>query len=298
MSSAVWLTISSFRNDQQIAALLEKAHGEGNPFQKILVVDSLGTQHIPELIHSRGWRDVTYVTYPRNLGSGENLRERLRLAADAGADFAYALNHDASLDFGLVKKLLQATAKLDRPGAVYPLAYFSAAGRYNLTGTRELPLHRRLVAQAPDQPLIDVFWSSSNGALYALEPVRKGILPWEAMWMGWEDLEYGWQLFSRGYRQVIASDAVFPDNAEYRQSSLGSTVDKPPWRTYYFIRNLMLAVRRTRPRPLFYAAVYYRFAAEAMMICLARDSKAERLRLLWRGMLDGFRGREDAGLLP
>jgi GT2 family glycosyltransferase len=141
-----------------------------------------------------------------------------------------------------------------------------------------------------------VFWSSSNGALYSLEPARKGILPWEAMWMAWEDLEYGWRLFDKGYRQVIVRDAVFRDNNEYARSGLGNITDKPPWRSYYQIRNLILAVRRSRRRPLFYAVTFYRTVLEGLLILLVRSDKRKRLRLLWSGIVDGIKGVEGQNL--
>jgi GT2 family glycosyltransferase len=218
------------------------------------------------------------------------LAHRLQIAADSGADYAYAMNHDSQFHPEVVSKLADACSADPSLGAAYPLSLFTSVGRYNLTGTRELPLSRKLVRNVNEQPLIDVFWSSSNGAIYSLDPIRKGILPWDAMWMGWEDLDYGWRLFDHGYRQVIVRDAVFKDNNEYTQTNLGSVTDKPPWRTYYLMRNLILAVRRSRNRPLYHAVTAYRAFLEASLILGIRKNKAERLRLLTRGIIDGIRG--------
>jgi GT2 family glycosyltransferase len=289
----IWLVISSFRNDEQVIGIIDQVHKSApDLFEQILVVDSNGTGRMPELIHQRGWIDVEYRTYEKNLGSGGNLAERLRIAAAAGADYAYAVNHDGHVDPDVVRALLQAAAAITNLGAAYPLGYFISVGLYNLTGTRELPLPRKLVRSVRQGPLINVFWSSSNGALYSLEPARKGILPWEAMWMAWEDLEYGWRLFDKDYRQVIVRDAVFCDNNEYAQSGLGNITDKPPWRSYYQIRNLILAVRRSRRRPLFYAVVIYRILLESGLILLVRSDKRKRLRLFWSGIVDGIHGVE------
>src|SRR5258708_8410887 len=177
-------------------------------------------------------------------------------------------------------------------GARYPLSYFTATGRYNVTGTRELPWSAKLVPGVPKSPLLDVFWSSSNGALYSMNPVRRGIVPWEALSMGWEDLEYGWSLFDHGYRQVIVCDAIFRDNYEYTPWKLGNVAQKPAWRTYYQIRNLILAIRRTRSRPLYYLVAAYRFMLECGLILLVRKNKWKRLRLVCIGAGDGIRGGE------
>jgi GT2 family glycosyltransferase len=219
------------------------------------------------------------------------LCERLRIAAEGGADYAYALNHDGNFVAGVVSALLKAVEPLENLGAAYPLSYLTSAGAYNLTGTRELPLPAKLVPSRPSASLIEVFWSSSNGALYSMEPVRRGIVPWSSMWMAWEDLEYGWRLSSNGYRQVIVCDAVYADNYEYKRAWFGRTVDKPAWRTYYNARNLLLAIRRSRKQPRYYAVGASRLLLEFGLILLARDSKWERIKLLVTGAVAGLRTR-------
>jgi GT2 family glycosyltransferase len=290
----VWLAISSYRNDQAVMRILEQAHGsERGNVERVVVVDSEGTGAIPRLIEERGWNDVTYQNYGYNLGSGANLRERLRIAAEGGADYVYALNHDGDFVAETLGKLLEAAESIPNLGAVYPLGYMQRVGRYNLTGTREWPLPAKLTLKAPSEALIEAHWSSSNGALYSTRPAQEGVLPWGMMWMGWEDLEYGWRLSDHGYRQLIVRDAVFRDRYEYRKGRFGPAVDKPAWRTCFFARNLMLAIRRTRNRPTYYAVAAYRFAREAAVILLARREKRARLAALWRGIADGVETRID-----
>jgi GT2 family glycosyltransferase len=288
----VWLVISSYQNDDDVIRILDQVQSFGGDlFERILVVDSMGSGSIPSLLVDRGWGHVVYRSYPHNLGSGANLCERLRLAAEGGADYAYALNHDGYFDPQVFRALLNAATPLENLGAAYPLGYLITVKRFNLTGTRELPLPAKLVASPPQDTTIDVFWSSSNGALYSTAPAKHGILPWSAMWMGWEDLEYGWRLFDSGYRQVMVCDAIYSDNYEYKQTWLAQTTDKPAWRTYYNFRNLILAVRRSRNRSLFYAVVIYRILMELALIVLVRDFKFARLRSLYRGVFAGVTER-------
>jgi GT2 family glycosyltransferase len=108
------------------------------------------------------------------------------------------------------------------------------------------------------------------------------------MWMGWEDLEYGWRLFDHGYRQMIVCEAVYRDNYEYQETWVGKTIDKPVSRTFYTFRNLILAIRRSRSRPSFYVVAIYRMLLELMLIVLVRDSKWPRLRNLCKGVWSGF----------
>jgi len=289
VSPKVWLVISSYQNDRDVIRILDHVHSLATQvLEHILIVDSHSTGAIPAHLSEHGWQHVTYRSYDHNLGSGGNLCERLRLAAEGGADYAYAINHDGGFDPEVATTLLKAAVQLPDLGAAYPLSFLTSAGSYNVTGTRELPLPSRLVSSPPSDALIDVFWSSSNGALYSMTPVRKGLLPWPVMWMGWEDLEYGWRLSDNGYRQVIVRDAVYRDNYEYQQRWFSRMIDKPAWRTYYSFRNLFLAIRRSRNRPSFYAVAAYRALLECGLILLARDNKTRRLGRLSRGVIDGL----------
>lgn len=290
----VWLVISSYRNDAEVVALLDRVRPlVPGFFAHVLIVDSTGTGAIPELLESGAWSHITYSSYDCNLGSGANLCERLRIAAEAGADYAYAVNHDGNVDPDVVSALLKVAGSSENLGAVYPLGLMTNARLYNMTGTRELPLPAKFVSTPPSTRLLDVFWSSSNGALYSLKPARQGLLPWHAMWMGWEDLEYGWRLKDHGYRQVMVSRAIYRDDHEYVETWVGTTVDKPAWRTYYCFRNLLFAIRRSRNRPLYYAVVTYRMAIECLLIFLVRDSKWKRLREVAAGVVDGLMSSPD-----
>jgi hypothetical protein len=276
----VWLCISSYHDDDAIRASIENVLSQPRIFERILVVDSKGTGVIPKLIRDRDWSDVEYYSADTNLGSAGNLSKRLELAAQSGVDYAFTVNSDTSVDVEVVKTLLNAATKIERPGAVYPLSYFEAANAYNLTGISELALRARRVRSVPEQALIDVHWSSSNGALYALEPVSSGLSPRAELWMGWEDLEYGWQLSDHGYRQVIVIAARFKDSEEYKTVAGVSVVDKPVWRSYYSSRNLIHVVMNTRPSFKFIVLLVVRLAAEVVASATIRSN---RLSTLSRG---------------
>lgn len=298
MSEKVCLAISSFRSDDAICALLETAQVlVPSVFCHVLVVDSLGTGKIPALIEERGWRSVSYHSANVNLGSAGNLARRLELAASSDADYVYALNHDGDLSGHTVAALLAGARKVDRLGAAYPLRILSNRnGTYDVTGASRLLLPTRSRKSPPDTALLDVYWGSSNGTLYALEPVRAGLSPWGDLWMGWEDLGYGWLLRQNGYRQVIVRDAPFHDSYEFQKMASGTrralfVTQKPAWYAYYTTRNLILIGRRLQPRWDVHASFGCRIAIEWGTTALFRPPRAERLRLMARGMLDGLRGR-------
>lgn len=293
---AVCLAISSYRNDDAVIALLERAL----PlvpllFSSVLVVDSEGTGVVARVIQERGWTAVVYHSASTNLGSAGNLALRLSMASESGADFAYALNHDGELNEETVKNLVSSAAHVPDLGAAYPLRALSNLGmRYDLTGTRAFPMRRVSSATPPPDHVTEVTWGSSNGTLYALAPVRKGLLPWSDLWMGWEDLGYGWLLALHGYRQIIVRDAVFRDPYEFRKvggrESALHVSDKAAWYVYYSTRNLILINRRL-PKPWYIRGLTgVRIVLDGAATLLVRTQKRDRLKLLARGIVDGARG--------
>ena len=303
------LAVSTYRYDEAVLTLLEGARKDAalELFERVLVVDSIGTGRMPAELAARFGSQVQYHAADRNLGSAGNLALRLQLAADAGADVVYAVNHDGSVERATVTRLFQAACELGatsatpRFGALFPLRRLThRQGRYDLTGRWSFPVPSRLHAEKPREPLLEVYWSSSNPALYALAPVREGLTPWGDLWMGWEDLGYGWLLHRHGLKQYVVTDAVTDDGYELRPVA-GSSVyisDKPAWYAYYAARNLVLVTKRVRPGPLRALAVASRIALEAGDTVVARRDKRARLSYLAHGVADGLRGRTGKWRLP
>ena len=134
------LTLSkecSYWNDADVTKILEQVHAnEELIFSRILVVDSEGIGAIPLLPKNRRWNQAAYRSYDHNLGSGANLRARLMIAAEAGADYACAFNHDGRVDPKVASGLLRAVKPIEDLVAAYPLSLLMTMGLYNVTGTR------------------------------------------------------------------------------------------------------------------------------------------------------------------
>lgn len=297
---SVCLAISSFRNDESVLALLETAI-RSEYFDEILVVDSLGTGALPTALAERNWTDrVVYENHAENLGSAGNLARRLELAAERNHDWVYAVNHDGEVDARVVRELVRWGEHLpDNFGAIYPLRYLTGRRRYDLTGTAPIPTPFFGPKRRPSKPFVKTYWSSSNGALYALEPVRRGKLPWADLWMGWEDLGYGWLLHREGYRQVIVTTVQIDDTYEYTEMAPHITVAaKPSWYAYYQARNMVLVTRRLRAGLPYRAAATARILLEFAVTTAFRSNKTERYGLLIRGIYDGIRNRSGKWRLP
>lgn len=290
----VVIAISAFRSDPSIVSLLEKLFAPGEQaFGQVIVVDSLGDGALEATIARAGWA-VLYHNADRNLGSAGNLALRLRLAAQTDADWCFAINHDGSIDRDMIRALVAKGSSEPRVGAVFPKRVFTDRGHTVFAPHRSVFAMPRVARRSRNRMSDEVAWDSSNGALYALRPIREGVVPWGDLWMGWEDLAFGWCLSNASWRQLRCDAVEFADNYEYEQVRLFGKpfyiARKPSWYAYYVIRNLMLFARRSRSGARGWRLVGSRLCREVVLTLLYRTEKMHRLRLLGRGFLDGLAG--------
>lgn len=298
---SVVVAIASFKNDESVLALVERIKPILSSLAGVIVVDSIGTGTFPEKARSAGFsQDVEYHCFPENLGSAGNLHRRLTIAAATGAQYVYAVNHDGDVSIDALERLLVCASEGAGPiGAVYPLRRMTQRGdAFDVTGRRRFPFRAERISRPPDTALLPVFWSSSNGALYGLDPVRDGVVPIAELWMGYEDLAFGWSLHRAGYRQYTATSVQIDDSYEYRQTSAGYVTDKASWYSYYQVRNLLTAARLTG-QPLWVRALaWVRVLAEVPVTVLLRPEKTTRLTYLAAGLGDAVRRRLGKWRLP
>lgn len=299
----VVLAISAYRSDDAVIGLLRGVFVSGaEPFGVVIVVDSLSSGRIADEIKRQGW-PVWFENAETNLGAAGNHARRMAMAATCDAEWCYTVNHDGEVDPVAVNRLLETARGQDRVGAVYPSRWYPNRGGTWDTGQRSLvPMPLRGRREPPGRDGEELTWSSSNGALYSLAPVRTGLTVWADLWHGWEDMGYGWLLHRHGWRQLQSRDAIFNDTMEYRAVRLLGRViyitDKPAWYAYYHLRNLILVTRRNRRGVLGYLYVLTRAAQEVLITVLWRSECRTRLRLLWTGARDGLAGRADKGPVP
>lgn len=285
-------------------ALLGKVFADGVPrFAAVIVVDSLSDGTLAADIARAGW-PVRYENAAVNLGSAGNLARRLELAAEQDADWCFAINHDGMFDPAMIETLVaRGSGAGARVGAVYPKRIWldrrGTSGRPH-TSVFNMPTHGSAGESAPASDV--VAWDSSNGALYGLAPIRAGVRPWADLWYNWEDLAYGWQLSEAGYSQHFCADALYLDDYEYQRVRLLGRqfyiTRKPPWATFYIVRNLILIVRRTGGGAKAWSFLARRFTREVALAILFRDRKAKRLSCILEGARDGFAGRTGKRRVP
>ena len=300
------IAISSFRSNAEAKSLVSKIVHECWPCEYILVVDSFGTGEFEEFISSIDVADrILYFNNDVNLGSAGNLHKRLVWANELGMDFVLALNHDAEITHSVYIALSKNADKLSNIGALYPLRYRKGKKLYDLSGEKVLSIGVHGSTSRPTRELIEVFWSSSNGALYSTEPLRRvdKLCPDASLWMGWEDYLYGLQLRDAGYRQCIVTSAETVDNYEYKTVNLSMVsrpvADKPMWYSYYDPRNLILIAFYRIHSPALTVRILFRVFLGLLLVPFKfKRQKKMAVMFYLAGIRDGVRNAAGKWKLP
>ncbi|MDD2719905.1 MAG: hypothetical protein PHH47_01180 [Gallionella sp.] len=302
----VAIAISSFRTNSSAMALVRKITAEKWPCEYILVVDSLGTGEFEAFIASNGLTGrVLYFNSSVNLGSAGNLSKRLLWGCELGMDHVLALNHDAEITLQIYKTMLDRVDAHPRTGALYPLRHLAGKGVYDFTGQKVFTLTAAGTVEKPSDEFVEMAWSSSNGALYAMEPLRgeQAICPDASLWMGWEDYLYGLQLKDRGYSQWVVTDAETVDSYEYKAvgfSPAGKTIaDKPMWYGYYDARNMILIAMHRLKSPVLTVFVLFRVLLAMTLVPFKfKNDKWRATSYCLAGIWDGLRNVSGKWKLP
>ena len=302
----VAISISCFKSNNEARQLLTKIVSEGWECERILIVDSLGTEEFDKLISKFCLIDkVLYFNSEFNLGSAGNLNKRLIWANNLDMDFVLALNHDAIITHSVYNELISYTRRTEKIGALYPLRYLKQRGVYDLSGKNYFP--RSVVGSTirPNSDIIDVYWSSSNGALYSTKPIRdlNSIYPDKNLWMGWEDYLYGLQIHKMGYSQLIITKAETIDNYEYKNINIFSKnkifSDKPIWYCYYDPRNLLLIAKNRLKSPILFIYILLRILLGIIIIPIKyKNNKKMALKYYLFGIRDGLLNIDGKWILP
>lgn len=290
----IGVAISSFKSDDDAINLIQRILSESWPIDGIIVVDSMGEGRISSFLSENNIPNTTYHNFDYNLGSAGNLHNRLELASQRDWDFVLALNHDALVTKSTLLAQIEHIA-LPQLGALYPLKFFPEKAFYDYSGTKEVGPWRAFgPKELPEEAIIPHIWSSSNGALYSLEPVRKGISPNKNLWFGWDDYLYGLDLRKSGYKQYVVTKAVCEDNYEFESMKLGPVTmklsAKPAWYHYYRTRNLWWISIYLHPSPLRLCRILVRTVAESFSICLGWEKHEKLLALKYQftGLMHGI----------
>ena len=280
---------------RQIDALLRQTR----PLQEIIVVDNASTDGTGAALAER-YPQVTVLRMPENLGAAGAWAAGLSYAAlKKRHHWVWTFDDDSVPPPDALESLLSGIG--DPGNTDTAIGMVAPVPVHRETGTSYLPFLWRDGFVKPSAELVgQPMWFAdmviASGCLVGRDVVEKIGLPRADFFMDFFDFEYCLRVRSHGYKIAIVNsvklDHEIGDAREIRL--LGSTrlwTNQPPYREYYFSRNLTYLAWWLYPNRSTKRSAARYLASRGVRVLLFSTKKLPCLMRMLQGFHDGLRGR-------
>lgn len=212
------------------------------PRVRVVVVDNASTDDSVARIRE-AMPQAELIANPVNGGFAQGNNVGTRLLMEAGADYIWLLNNDATADPASLKAMIAKAEADPRVGSVGSMIFHAhAPTQVQARGGGPVSLwtgHTRLAIDTSTR--VD-YITGASVLLRSKALAEVGLLD-ERYFFQWEDADLGFRLREKGWRVVVA------DDAKVWHEGGGSDPGLSPFRVKHHARGLVLFLRRHAPLP-------------------------------------------------
>lgn len=269
------------------------------PLQEIVVVDNASTDGTSAMLAER-YPPVTVLRMPENLGAAGAWAAGLSYAAlERGCDWVWTFDHDSVPEANALESLLAGFQELGdlvkEVGMAVPMPV------HRETATQYPPLLWRdgfvkPSAEQMRQPVWFADMAIASGSLVRREVVQEIGVPRADFFMDVFDFEYCLRIRSQGYKIAVISRAeMLHEVGNTRNVNFPGCsrlwINQPPWREYYFSRNLAYLAWRLYPNLATKISIARYLAGRLAGVLLFSSNGPACAMKAIQGVGDGLRGR-------
>ena len=236
----------------------------------------------------------------RGLGYAHNLG--IRKALEGGAEAVLILDQDTLPEVDMVSVLAEALVSSNTPDSHVAAVGARYVGVQNshpsfFVQFRRFRFKKCFCAEGGIRQVIPADVLISSGALFSANALREIGTMDEGLFIDHVDTEWFLRAHHRGWRSYGVCDAVMRHSLGERTFRvwLGRWRYLPihkPFRYYYIYRNSVLLYRRSYPTRRWKQTDVLRLLMMFVMFAVFAGDRVENLKMMCRGIVDGFRDRE------
>lgn len=273
------------------------------PFDKIFVVDNCSTDGTPEYLREQGWMEdprFVYVKTHANIGGAGGFYTGTKAAFEAGADYIVLMDDDGrAADEDTFEILVK---EAERFHAENPKLFVNALVRQGDLLSFKMG-SKYTVAEAlaaAKDGLLDGEANPFNGTLVSRELVAEIGYPNPDFFIKGDEVNYKERSFAAGARvvTVVDSNYIHPRPETNERTVLGRKVPffvEAPWKEYYAARNFTYMYKQNG----WYKAIAFELIFVKLLAILSmKCKKAATVKMLFKGVKDGWQGRLGATVKP
>lgn len=284
----VCAVVVTHNRPQELRRVVAALQSQTRMPDRIVVLDN--GSRVPASVTLSDFRRIEVIRKEENTGGAGGFALGLAMALTGEPEWVWLMDDDAVPRPRALSALLSAAARLPAgTGAlcstVYEFGGIATMHRRTFRGVlgSERPLPTAAYAGGPRE--IDT--GSFVGFLVKAEAARQVGLPDGRFFLAYDDTEYSLRLKRRGWRLWLVPDSgidhLRTPEGRLRQSEFG-------FRHYYNIRNRIFVCRRYCD-PALPASLKSILIGTALWASSRKAWRISAVRLLWRAVVDGMRGR-------
>ena len=300
--------IVTHNRPQLLQQALAALRAQTRPLDSIYIVDNASDDPAAAgATRLAGNTAIVVVRSDTNIGGAGGFALGMAKAFAAGHDWIWLLDDDAIARPDALARLLDAVPALScadevagmpglhqrappaRPGALCGAVreFGDLALRHRRRYHRPTGLERPIPREAYAGPPCRVDTASFAGFLVSAAAVAEAGLPERGFFLGYDDTEYSLRLGRAGLAIWLVPGSVV-EHLRERQARLRAGPFGP--KHYFTIRNRIAVARRYASLPIVPSCVALAFGAAAWIVSRGRLRRGA-LRILWRAVADGCKGR-------
>ena len=281
----------------------DSLNGLKNQFDPLIIIDNASNPETRDLLRQAAQKNkgnIEIIFNETNLGIAAALNQGFARSLEQGCDFVFVFDQDSQPAPGMVGTILDAfhshPTNREEIAIVAPMVEDSAAG----INARYLRPRGRFLFErtgCSDQILEGVAVVITSGSLYNLKAYQK-IGPFrDDFFMDYVDTEYCLRAKQHGYNIIVACNArLYHRLGNQQKKQFGPLTMHPtfhsPFRWYYISRNRIPMFRLYALRfPYWFLYELVINSYGLVRLLLFEDQKAQKLKALILGIIDGLRQR-------
>ena len=273
---------------------------------KIFVVDNCSTDGTYEFLSERGWMDspqFVYIKTETNIGGAGGFYTGTRAAFEAGAGWIIQMDDDGRpADEYTVERLMNIAERLYAKDVAGKKIYVNALvqqGEFLSFNMGDLYTVQEALNDAVDGVIVGEA-NPFNGTMISRELVAEIGFPNKDFFIKGDEVDYKHRAMKAGAYicTVVDSRYIHPRPETYERAVLGIKVPffvEAPWKEYYAARNFTYMYKSEKK---YKAIAFELFFVKVLAIMSMKCQKWRTIRMLFRGIVDGWNSKLGATVKP
>lgn len=296
--------IVTYNRKELLGRNIEMLLRQTKPFNKIFVIDNCSTDGTFAFLEEKGWLEsgpVIYLRTQTNIGGAGGFYTGVKAAYEAGADWIVLMDDDGCAQDQETFRILFEQAQQMYLAGEKKLFVNALVQQGDLLSFKIGQMYTVAEAlAAAKNGLLEGEANPFNGTLISRELVTAIGYPNKEFFIKGDEVNYKQRAKEGGGHvvTVVNSRYVHPRTDTFEKKVLGIQVPffvEAPWKEYYTARNFTYMYKQ---KGFYKAIVFELFFVKMLAIFSIKCSKWKTIRMVLRGLKDGWKGKLGATIRP